>query len=324
MIEHKNTDNIGSEANINKNEGESESELRKLKKVIDIAFYTLIPFTILYLAIGFLSNSLIIIAVALDYGLSFIVQLFAFKSIRTILKMNTLKFPYGTGKLENFSSLLYGSLVIPTSLFIIFTSIMRFISPPAFISFGIAHIPLIPSLIRSVWLFQWSRRLMKTTGSPLAHSYYINFKICTLFDIGVLIGISCALALVTFGYGVIAYLFDPAISLVLALYMIFCGITMTIGNFKVLIDLPLPEDDQLKIMSVLAQEYESYENVGNIYTRISGKRRFIDIELYLRKDMSVDEIMSLRQRMETNLKKHFRDIHFNLIPLYKKPLPKTK
>lgn len=40
-------------------------------------------------------------------GLSLIVQIFAFKSIRTILKSNVMKFPYGTGKLENFSSIVF-------------------------------------------------------------------------------------------------------------------------------------------------------------------------------------------------------------------------
>lgn len=44
-------------------------------------------------------------------------------------------------------------------------------------------------------------------------------------------------------------------------------------------DLLLPEAEQLMIMRVLANEFESYENVGNIYSRRSGRQRFIDIEL---------------------------------------------
>lgn len=298
-----------------RNVGEPLSELKKL---VDIAFFTLIPLLILCTITGVLSNSITILAIAFTYGLSFIVQLFAFKSIRTIVKSNTMQFPYGTGKLENFSAIVYGCLAIPASLFIIYSSVMRFITPPASILFGIAQIPLIPSLVRSILMFRKSRQLMKASESPMVHSYYVNFKISTLLDTGVMISMGVALALVTSGHEHIAYLLDPAISSLLAAYMLFCGVSLTIGNFRVLIDLPLPEDDQLRIMRILAQEYSSYENIGNIYTRFSGRTRFIELELYLKEDLSLEQIMNLRQRIETRLRKHFRDVRFALIPLSEK------
>ena len=77
----------------------------------------------------------------------------------------------------------------------------------------------------------------------------------------------------------------------------------------------LPEEDQLKIMAILAQEYNYYENIGNIYTRFSGKTRFIELELYLKKDLSLEEITLLGQRIESQLRKQFQDIRFILIPL---------
>ncbi|UCH89593.1 MAG: cation diffusion facilitator family transporter [Thermoplasmata archaeon] len=298
---------------------DEEQELEDLKRLVDIAFLSIIPFIILYFIFGYFSNAITIYTIAFDYGLSLIVQVFAFQSIRTIQKSNILKFPYGTGKLENFSSFLYGALAIPTSLFIIYTAAWRFMSPPEFISFSLAQIPLVPSLLRSIWLFRRSSKLMQKSESPMVHSYYINFKVTTLFDIGVLIGISFGFVLVSSGQETLAYLLDPIISLILALYMLYCGITLTVGNFKVLIDFPLPEQDQLKIMGVLAQQYESYENIGNIYTRSSGKKRFIEIELYLKKDMSLKEISKLQGKIEKHLQEHFPEMRFILIPMkYKK------
>ena len=303
------------------NEPESETvrePLSELKKVVDITFYTLIPLFILSLVCGILSNSITIFAIAIIYGTSFIVQLFAFKSIRTIVKSNVMRFPYGTGKLENFSAIVYGSLCIPAALFIIYSSIMRFITPPAIISFGIAQIPLVPSLVRSVLLFRKSRQMVKVTDSPLVHSYYINFKISTLLDAGVLTSLSIAFALVVLGRGSIGYFIDPAISSIIAAYMLFCGVTLTIANCKVLIDFPLPEDDQLRILGILAQEYDSYENIGNIYTRFSGKTRFIELELYLKRNLCLEEIMALRQRIENRLRQYYPDVRFTLIPLGEK------
>ena len=291
-----------------------EEPLLELKRLVDLTFYSLIPLLVLTLATGILSNSITILAVAFDYGLSFIVQLFAFKSIRTIVKSNVMKFPYGTGKLENFSAIVYGSLAIPISLFIIYSSFTRLILPPA-ISFGIAQIPLIPNLVRSILLFRKARQLKQTNESPMLHSYYVNFKVSTLIDVGVLASLSVVFLLANLGHGTIAIVIDPTVSLFLGAYMLFCGVTLTIKNFKVLIDLPLPENDQLRIMGILAQEYSGYENIGNIYTRFSGKTRFIEVELYLKKDLSLQEITNLGQRIEGRLRQHFQDLRFVLIPL---------
>lgn len=292
----------------------SEESLPELKRLVDLTLYSMIPLMILSAITGILSNSMTILAVAFDYGLSFIVQLFAFKSIRTIVKSNVIKFPYGTGKLENFSAIVYGALAIPASLFIIYSSITRFILPPA-ISFGIAQIPLIPNLIRSVMLFRKAKKLKETSKSPMVHSYYVNFKVTVIIDISILASLSVIFLLVNTGAGQIAPMIDPVVSAFLGVYMLYCGVVLTIGNFKVLIDFPLPEEDQLKIMAILAQEYNYYENIGNIYTRFSGKTRFIELELYLKKDLSLDEITRLRQRIESQLRQHFQDIRFVLIPL---------
>jgi cation diffusion facilitator family transporter len=303
------------------NEPESETvmePLSELKKVVDITFYTLIPLFALSLVCGILSNSITIFTIAIIYGTSFIVQLFAFTSIRTIVKSNVMRFPYGTGKLENLSAIIYGSLCIPAALFIIYSSIMRFITPPAIISFSIAQIPLVPSLVRSALLFRKSRQMVKVTDSPLVRSYYINFKISTLLDTGVLTSLTIALALVALGHGTIGYFIDPVVSSIIAAYMLFCGVTLTIANCKVLIDLPLPEDDQLRILGILAQEYDSYENIGNIYTRFSGKTRFIELELYLKQNARLEEIMAMRQRIENRLRQYYPDVRFTLIPLGEK------
>jgi ferrous-iron efflux pump FieF len=292
----------------------SDESLPELKKLVDATLYSLIPFMLLSVIAGILSNSMTILAVAFDYGLSFVVQLFAFKAIRTIVKSNIIKFPYGAGKLENFSAIVYGALAIPVSLFIIYSSITRFVLPPV-ISIGIAQIPLIPNLVRSLLLFWRSRQLARSSESPMIHSYYINFKVTAMTDASILATLSAVLLFTTFGHSQTAYIIDPIVSSLLGAYMLFSGIKLSISNFKVLIDLPLPEEDQLKIMTILAQEYNYYENIGNIYTRFSGKTRFIEIELYLKKELTLEEITILKQRIEKNLQQHFLDLRFVLIPI---------
>lgn len=294
---------------------DDEVTLKHLKHLVDIAFFSLIPLALLALLVALFSNSLAVLSITVDYGLSFIVQLFAFLSIRAMINSDAIKFPYGTGKLENFSGFLCGALYIPTSFYILYVTFERFLAPTQSVSLGIAQIALIPSLMRSVYLFLYSRRLCRQTESPMIDSYYVNFKTSTLFDLGILLALATALLLINLGYVPLAGYIDPLVSLVLALYMLYNGILLTRSNFKVLMDLPLPEDEQLKIMNVLTREFENYEGIGTIYTRRSGKQRFLDIELYLDERATIAHTAYLQARMQGHLDEYFVGMIFHLIPL---------
>ena len=294
---------------------DDDASLGQLKRLVDIAFISLIPLALLSLFIALFSNSLAVLSLSVDYGLSFVVQLFAFQSIRAIVRSDTLKYPYGTGKLENFSGFLGGALNLPTGLYILYVTLGRLFSPAESVALGMTQLALIPSLARSLYLFLYARRLHRQTDSPMIESYYVNFLTATLFDLGVLLALATALLLKTLGQDALAGYIDPLVSLFLALYMLYNGVLLTCRNFKVLMDLPLPEDEQLKIMSVLAREFENYEGVGTIYTRRSGRQRFLDIELYVSAESTIAETASLHSRMQRHLDEHFDDIAFHLIPL---------
>jgi len=241
---------------------DNDRTLRQIKRLIDIALYSLLPVTMLFVIVSILTNSLTILNLAIGCGLGIIVRLFAFIAIRAIMNSNIIKFPFGTGKLENFSGFLYGVLVVPSSLYLIYLSVFRIFYPAQTIFFTITQIPMLVSLVRNFYLYILSRKLKKQVYSPMVDSYFINFK--------------------------------------------------------VMMDLPLPEEEQIKIMSVLAREFENYEGVGNILTRRSGRQRFLDIELFLKEGTSLSDISLLQFRMQKHLEEHFREIKFNLIPLLQK------
>lgn len=294
---------------------ENDIMIRRLKYLVDVSFYSLIPLVLLSLIIAKISNSLALLTIAMDYGLSFIVHLFAYQAIRTIQKSNIIKFPYGAGKLENFSGFLNGVFGIPISLYILYATLCRFLAPPESVSFSITQLALIPSLARSCYIFLHSKRLNRQADSPIVEAYYANFKAYMLFDTGILLAFAGAMVLTNMDYATVAFYIDPFISLLLALYLLYTGSKLTRDNFRILMDLPLPETEQIKIMNVLTREFDHYENIGNIYTRRSGRQRFLDIELYLKETTTIKETMHLQSRMQGHLEEYFDNITFHLIPL---------
>ena len=105
-------------------QNDSSQGLQDLHRVVDWGVGTLIPLTILFIVVGYIPDSLTIFTVAINYCLSVIVNVFAFAAIRIMLKKNIFTFPYGAGKLENFTSLLYGLLLVPSSFILIYSAII--------------------------------------------------------------------------------------------------------------------------------------------------------------------------------------------------------
>lgn len=149
----------------------------------------------------------------------------------------------------------------------------------------------------------------------MIYSYFIGAKVCTMFNVAVLIGISAGFLLSKTGHVQLATAVDPILSIFIALYLLYNGIRLTSSNFRSLADYPLPEEDQLRLLATLTRQYDKYEDIGNIYTRQSGDTKFISVELFLLKGTTMTEISELQNAMQKDLEETFTNIDFSIVPL---------
>jgi len=288
-----------------------------LKKHAIWVLATIFPLMAINIVIGIMSNSLTMFSVAVDYAGSLILHIFNIASILVIMRRNAFNFPYGTGKLENFSGFLYGIIIIPMTLVIMYFALHRFLHPPEAINLGTAQIAVLLGAIRAWWLFAWASRLCRRYPdySPMTHSYYVNFRLSLIKNISIIACLFLALGFASAGYLRAAVMVDLFIGVAVAWYIFYCAVGVLIKNFRSLIDLPLPEADQHKILKAMVEDFDTYEGIGNIYTQLSGSTRFVQMELYFNPETTVEEIESLRMRLEGKLKEHFSKLVFHLIPL---------
>ncbi|WP_395663359.1 cation diffusion facilitator family transporter [Aestuariivirga sp.] len=289
-----------------------------LMKLSRVSLFTLVPLTLAFIVTGYFSNSLTILSIAFDCGVSLIVQTFAFKSIRVMKSGDPIRFPHGTGKLENFSGLLYGALNIPVALYILYRAIGDTIVPTPII-YAIAQLPMLPSLLRSGYLFLSARRLQKQFDSPLIDSYVMDFRTALWFDGVVVIALALGILLPLVGVNTVTVYIDPVFSLCIALYLLRGAALLLLSNFKVLIDFPMPEDEQVQIIRVLAEEFDAYDQLGSIRTRRSGAQRFVDIELYFQGTVDVTSISALTNRIDEKLRSRLRDMKVSILVLETPP-----
>jgi len=243
------------------------------------------------------------------------VKLFAYFSIRIMLKENQFMFPYGTGKLENASSFLFGVSIVPMGVYFLVVSVSKMFAPLPSVTYPLCLIPVALSLLLTLMLTVWTRRMIRQSSnpSPLLKAYNVNFKVSLTSDaflfLAFLAGFLFSLARLDF----LSIRVDPVLSVILSLYMIRVGLPLVIDNIRALMDLPLPEQDMLKILKVASEFYSEYSGFGMLYTRQSGKQKFIEMELHFEPGMSLEKIIQMEAQMAERINLSIPDVQFRLI-----------
>jgi divalent metal cation (Fe/Co/Zn/Cd) transporter len=299
--------------------GDNLKTRKEIMRFFIAGFWTLLLETLLCLYIAYLSNSVIIFTFMLQNSLSLMVYFFAIIALDLSIEDNTYKFPYGTGRLENFISFLQAALSLPGAAIVIYSIWKNTVQAPPEISFGYTQIAFLYINLRLVLLKWWANSIMKRSDaySPILKAYNVYYTICLIETVLSAITLLVALYFQNSDRVLQARAIDIVLSVIFATYWIFNSLKVMKENFEALIDLPLKEADQLMILKILAEQFDHYEGIGYIYSRISGRQKIIEIELNFSKDRSLSEIADLQEGIKMGLEQHFCDFRFNLIPVFK-------
>ncbi len=292
---------------------------KEIRRFFIAGFWTLLLETLLCLYIAYLSKSLTIFTFMLQNSLSLIVYFFAIVALSLSIKDNTYKFPYGTGRLENFISFFQAALSLPGAAIVIYSIWRNTVQAPPEISFGYTQIAFLYINLRLVLLKWWANSIMKRHDaySPILRAYNIYYTICLIETTVSAVSLLIALWFQHSDRVHLARIIDIVLSVFFATYWIVNSLKVMKENFEALIDLPLKEADQLVILKILSEQFDRYEELGYIYSRTSGRQKIIEIELVFSKNRSLAEIAGLQDVMKSSLARHFPDVRFNLIPVIK-------
>jgi len=297
-------------------QGNDNPQLLELQNYVNWIALSLFPVTGAYIYCAVISGSVSMAALTLQCGISIFANIFTVISMRSIVNKNIFIFPYGTGKLENFIGFLTGTLMLPIAAMIYVSTVNSFLSGKYEVRFEFTQIGMIPGLFRAIYLLVWSKKIIKKSKlpSPIVQSFYVDYKVGVIVTIAGVLSMLLALWLTKMHYGRLGIMIDLTLAAVLATYMMVNAVILIKKNFRSLIDLPLAESDQLKIMKVLTGHYDFFDNLGVIYTRTCGNTKIIEIELYFKRNTSIEEIDLLAERLGADFDTLFADFDFRLIP----------
>ena len=227
--------------------------------------------TLIKLAIGIASGSVAVLASAIDSVLDMFVSIFNYFAISNSEKPADKTFNYGRGKIEALASVIEGTIITISGLFLLYQAVQKAINNQASQFLEISIYVMIISLIITILLVIYLSYIAKKTNSMVIKADALHYKTDVFSNLAVLI----SLLLVTFtGYEII----DVIVGGGIALYIIYSAYSLIHEGILVLLDRAVDEELVSKIEEIIKQN-DKVNTYHLLKTREAANQTFVEVHL---------------------------------------------
>jgi cation diffusion facilitator family transporter len=283
------------------------------KLALGSIFVGVIVFALKYAAYH-LTGSIALYSDALESIINVVTAAAAFLAVRLSAQPADANHPYGHHKVEYFSAVLEGVLIIVAALMILRESYFGFMMPKALEapSTGLA-VNALASIVNAVWAW-----LLVGQGRRLRSPALVADGRHLLTDVITSVGVIAGLLLVP----LTGWLWlDPALAAVVAVNIVWSGWSLVKESVGGLMDEALPEAVLVRVREAISVNAEGALEAHDLRTRHAGRMTFIDFHLVVPGHMSVTDAHEICDRLERALKAEVQDA---LITIHVEPDDKAK
>ena len=246
------------------------------------------------LAVGILGGSVSIIAEAVHSLNDLVAAVIAFAAVRKSAQPPDEDHAWGHGKYENLSGLIESALIIFAGVVIVWQSIVKIRNPGEIrlLDLGIAVM-----LVSAAVNFFVSRKLVRVARETDSIAIETDGA-HLLVDVYTSLGVMGGLVLIRLtGWTVL----DPVISICVALYIVWLGISLSVKSGKDLLDEQLPRAEVEAIEKILGDRSNAIASYHKLATRKSGGTRMIDVHIQVHGDETVRDAPALAHHIEDDI-----------------------
>jgi len=265
-------------------------------------------------AAWWLTGSVALMADAFESVINVVSALAALAAVLYSQRPADANHPYGHAKVEYFSAVLVGTLIVVASLVILRESWFALLSPraPDQPALGLA-VNGVATAINATWawlLFRRGRRLR--SPALVADARHIFADVVT--SLGVLAGVGLVAAT-----GLLWL--DPAVAAATAANILWSGWRLMRESVAGLMDEAVSPDLLDRIRAIVAAEAEGAIEAHDIRTRHAGRFTFIEFHLVVPEDMQVGTAHAICDRVEDALQAEIAD---SVVTIHVEPPHKAK
>jgi len=223
---------------------------------------------------GFLTNSISILASAVDSFLDVTASSVNLYSIRKSEKPADHDHKFGHGKAEGLAGLFQTFVIGSSAVYLIYLSVLRLLDGEHLVSvgWGIAVIAL--SMVVSFFLTRHIKRVAEETGSLILSADSLHYKFDLYTNGGILAGL---LVIKITGLNII----DPIISILVAALIVWSTKDILIESIDILMDKELPPDTVRAVEDVIMGFNPDVKSYHKLKTRNSGSVNFVEFHVVM-------------------------------------------
>jgi len=251
--------------------------------------------TLIKLVVGIASGSVAVLASAIDSVLDMFVSIFNYFAISNSEKPADKTFNYGRGKIEALASVIEGTIICISGLFLLYQAVKKAINGEVSQYFEISLIVMIISIIITVSLVLYLNSVAKKTNSMVIKADALHYKTDVYSNAAVLI----SLVLVNFtGIELIDVIVGGGISL----FIIYSAYELIQDGVLVLLDHAVEEETVKDIINIIKDE-EKVNTHHLLKTREAGNQTFVEVHLVFDCIITLMDAHKVSDKIEDKIKK---------------------
>ena len=251
--------------------------------------------TLIKLVIGIASGSVAVLASAVDSILDMFVSIFNYFAISNSEKPADKTFNYGRGKIEALASVIEGTIITISGLYLLYEAINKAINGEVSKYLDISIYVMIISLVITISLVAYLNYIAKKTNSMVIRADALHYKTDVFSNLAVL----TSLLLVSFtGYEII----DVFVGGGIALYIIYSAYGLIRDGVLVLLDRAVDEEIVSKIKEII-EDNKRVNAYHLLKTREAGHQTFVEVHLVFDCIITLMEAHKASDSIENKIKK---------------------
>jgi cation diffusion facilitator family transporter len=249
----------------------------------------------LKLAAGAITGSIAIITEAVHSLIDLVASVIAFVSVRKADEPADEEHPYGHEKVENLAAAVEGILILVGAAVIVYEATHRLVIGSEVESLGVGIAVMGFSVLANLFVSGYLYRQARKTDSPALEGDAAHLRTDAMTSAGVLVGLGIVQAT-----GIAA--FDSITALIVAVVIVWAGLTLVRRSSGVLIDEALPEKEMDRIEAAIASaRTEEVAGYHKLRARRAGSRRHIDFHVQYRNGTSLERAHELAHDMRDSI-----------------------
>ena len=270
-----------------------------------------LPSFVAVLVSAILSRNLLVYVDLLDSSMYLISLVLIVVLSKKLTKDLRYEYNYGVGKIEAIASLLCDGMGCFGLLITLGFSVQAIIFPEQPSDFVIAVVGLkVINVSFDTAFFVKQRKITKIHSSAISNANYAEALSSLLFDSVALVSLFVMWLLRANPIG--GYI-APIVSIFVVIYLMIGYVKRIRQALIELTDKTLPEEEQMKILSILTRHYDCYSQVHSVNSHKSGDCIRIDMHLSFERNTSFEEILTLKKQMQDELDSQFGNCIVNII-----------